>query len=114
MAPSSNKNIPTSNSSNWQPRSNKFDEKSLSANISNQSSTTTSYNQTTTTVSNHTQVAQRDYNEQTQHYLALTLPVFQRYATTYNTITADRVMGLLKETYETLGNKNYKPSEEDV
>jgi hypothetical protein len=59
-------------------------------------------------------IPEKQYNGQTLAYLTATKEIFKAYADSHFTITINSVGGLLAETYEVLGRKGYRPSEEDV
>lgn len=59
-------------------------------------------------------IPEKQYNQHTLSYLAATKEIFKAHADSHFTITFDSVAGLLAETYEVLGRKGYRPSEEDV
>lgn len=55
------------------------------------------------------------YTEGALQYLNITRSLFNKYCNKQtNTITRDKVVPLLTETYGSLGRKGYHPSEEDV
>lgn len=51
------------------------------------------------------------YNSETLKYLTVTRQIFEAYADSRFTITANEVPNVLSKTYETLGRKGYKPNE---
>lgn len=59
-------------------------------------------------------IPEKQYNQHTLSYLAATKEIFKAHADSHFTITINGVAELLAETYEVLGRKGYRPSEEDV
>lgn len=75
---------------------------------------TPSYKNEKTNYQQAQNIPEKQYNQHTLSYLAATKEIFKAHADSHFTITLNGVAELLAETYEVLGRKGYRPSEEDV